>query len=94
MKLVRIAAGLALLTAMSAPTFAAPRKGEEGYDPNREICKSRPVVGSRLQRVRECHTAQQWEEMRQQERQGLMRKQYNGAPGCRGCDAAPGKFGG
>jgi hypothetical protein len=74
----------ALASVAATPTPAAPANEA---DPNREICKSRPVVGSRLQRVRECHTAQQWEEMRAQERQGLLRKQYNGSPGCRGCDS-------
>jgi hypothetical protein len=85
MGIVRIAAGLALLAAVSAPAAAAPRKGEAGYDPNREICKSQSVVGSRLKRIRACHTAQQWEEMKRQEQEGLRRKQYNGASGCNEC---------
>jgi hypothetical protein len=85
MHLVRTAAALALLLTMSAGAVAAPKKGEPAWDPNREVCKSRAAIGSRLQRIRECHTAQQWEEMKQQEQQGLMRKQYNGAPGCRDC---------
>jgi hypothetical protein len=73
-------AGLALLAALPATGLAAPRKGEAGWDPNREICKSKPVVGSRLQRVRECATAQQWEDMKLQERTGMLRKQTNGDP--------------
>ena len=81
MHLVRIAAGLALLVAASAAGASPPRKGEPGYDPNREICKSRPVVGSRVERVRECHSAEQWEELKLMERAGLMRAQHNGAPG-------------
>ena len=92
MKLVRISAGLALLLAASPPGAAAPRK-DENYDPNREVCKSVPVVGSRLKRVRECHSAQQWEEMKYMERQGLMRKQFNGNAGCPeaiGCYLQPG----
>jgi hypothetical protein len=79
MKLAGIAAGLALLAA--APGAAAPKKGEAGYDPDRQICKSKPVLGSRLKRIRECATAQQWEDMKLQERTGLMRKQTNGDPG-------------
>ena len=82
--LVGIAAGLALLAAAPAPGSAAPKKGEAGWDPDREICKSRPVVGSRLKRVRECATAQQWEDMKLQERTGLMRRQTNGASGMGG----------
>ena len=80
MAMVKIAAGLALLLAASAPAVAAPKKGEAGWDPNREICKTKPVVGSRLKRVRECATAAQWEEMKLQERTGLLRRQTNGDP--------------
>ncbi|HEX8262716.1 MAG TPA: hypothetical protein VF547_07570 [Allosphingosinicella sp.] len=83
MKLIRIAAGAALIAAASAPGAAAP-KGKAGYDPDRQICKSRAVVGSRVKRIRECATAQQWEDMELQERMGLMRKQINGDPGCSG----------
>lgn len=81
MRIVRIAAGVALLIASAAPGAAAPSNGKSD-DPNREICKSKPVVGSRLKRIRECHTAQQWEELKLMERMGLMRQQINGAPGC------------
>jgi hypothetical protein len=84
MRLVWIAAGLALVAA-SAPTAGiATSPGKKADDPDRRICKSRSVVGSRLQRVRECHTALEWEEMKLQEQVGLMRKQVNGDPGCNG----------
>ncbi|HYE29011.1 MAG TPA: hypothetical protein VEA61_12380 [Allosphingosinicella sp.] len=85
MNLVRIAAGLALVAAAAAPgPAAAAKKGEAGYDPDRQICKSKPAIGSRLKRVRECHTAQEWEDLKLQEQVGLMRKQINGDPGCSG----------
>jgi hypothetical protein len=85
MNLVGAAAGLAVaIAAASAPGLPVPRKGEAGYDPNSELCKSRPVIGSRVARVRECHTLQQWEEMKRAERIGLMRQQMNGSPGCNG----------
>lgn len=58
--------------------------GKAGYDPNKMICVSRDVTGSRLQTERECHTAQQWEDQKLQEQVGLSRKQYNGDPGCNG----------
>lgn len=78
----KVLAALALLAAAAAaPGAAAPRKGA-GFDPEREICRSRPVVGSRLKRVRECHTSQEWEDLKMQERLGMMRKQGNGDPGC------------
>jgi hypothetical protein len=86
-----MAAGLGLAAATAGA--AVPKKGEAGYDPDRQICKSRPVVGSRLKRIRECHSALEWEEMKLQERVGLMRKQGNGAPGCQegvGCGVTNG----
>ena len=79
MDLVRIAAGLALLLAGAAPAAATAADGKKA-DPGRMICKSKQVVGSRLKRIRECATAEQWEEMKLQEQVGLMRKQYNGDP--------------
>jgi hypothetical protein len=88
MRRIAIAAALAMLAAGSAPA-AASGAGADGakkpYDPNREICKSKPVVGSRLQRIRECHSAQQWLEMKQQEQWGLRRQQFNGDSGCKEC---------
>jgi hypothetical protein len=77
MDLVRIAAGLAVLATSVAPAAAAPRDS----DPNRQICKSKPTIGSRLKRVRECHTAAEWEDMALAEQIGLTSKQINGADG-------------
>jgi hypothetical protein len=87
MKLIRIAAGLGLLIA-AAPGPAVAADAGKKPDPDRKICKSRPVIGSRLARVRECATAQQWEDMELQERLGLQRKQFNGDPGCSGESSA------
>jgi hypothetical protein len=80
MDMVRIAAALALLVAGAAPAAASAPKEAAKADPDRQICKSKPVVGSRLKRIRECATAQEWEDMKLQERVGLMRKQVNGDP--------------
>jgi hypothetical protein len=80
MRTIAMAAALALLAA-SAPGLAAAGKSDAAADPDRQICKSKPVVGSRLKRVRECHSAQQWEEMKLAEQIGLGRQQYNGAHG-------------
>jgi hypothetical protein len=84
MRVTAIAAALAMLAAAAAPGSAAETK-KKAPDPDREICKSKPVIGSRLQRMRECHTAQQWIEMKQQEQWGLRRQQTNGASGCSEC---------
>ena len=78
MAMIKIAAGIALLLSAATAGAAPAKKGDP--DPNRKICKTKPVVGSRLKRVRECATAAQWEEMKLQEQVGLMRKQYNGDP--------------
>jgi hypothetical protein len=76
MDLVRIAAAAAVLLAGAAPA-AAPRN----EDPNRQICKSKPTVGSRLKRIRECHTAAEWDDLKLAEQIGLGRQQFNGADG-------------
>ncbi|HEX6374986.1 MAG TPA: hypothetical protein VFZ91_04630 [Allosphingosinicella sp.] len=80
MRILWVAAGLAL--AAAAPGFAAPKRDQAQADPGREICKSRPVVGSRLKKVRTCMTAQEWEDLELQEQLGLRQHQVNGAPGC------------
>lgn len=80
---IRLAALAALLAAVPAAgaDAPAPASAKPAYDPNRLVCVTRPVIGSRLQRVRVCHTMLEWEEVRLQEKVGLMRKQYNGASG-------------
>ena len=84
MKPIAIALGLVLLAATASPPPAVAAATGSRADPDRWICKSKAAVGSRLKRIRECATAQQWEEMELQERLGLMRKQINGDPGCNG----------
>lgn len=80
--MLRLTVAMVVLTAATA---AGAAKGDQSdADPNRQICKTKPVVGSRLKRIRECATAQQWEDLRLQERTGLMRRQVNGASGAGG----------
>ena len=78
MTMIRIAAGLAVLLAGMGPGAVAAKKP---VDPARQICKSKPVVGSRLKRIRECHTAAEWEDLALAEQVGLARQQINGADG-------------
>jgi hypothetical protein len=78
MKRVSALAAVAMLIGASAPAESSPRKAETGADPAREICKSRPTVGSRLKRVRECHSAAEWDDMKLAEQVGLGRQQFNG----------------
>jgi 3-phenylpropionate/cinnamic acid dioxygenase small subunit len=82
MKTVLANAGLLVVTAILAvqPADAAGRE-KRRYKPDQIICESRALIGSRLKRIRVCHTAQEWEEVRTQEKVGLMRQQYNGASG-------------
>lgn len=75
------AAGLTAATVLAAQVAEAAGRPKKKYDPNQIICESRQEIGSRLKRIRVCHTALEWEEVRLQERVGLMRKQYNGSPG-------------
>jgi hypothetical protein len=77
-----MAAALAVLAAALPAIPAAAKRQSAASDPDRQICKSRPVVGSRLKRIRTCMSAQEWEELELQEELGMMRKQTNGDPGC------------
>ncbi len=53
----------------AAPTGDTPEvKGQR--DLTRMICRTRPVLGSRLNKTRECHTAAEWEQMRRQASNG------------------------
>jgi hypothetical protein len=51
-----------------AATDTPETKG--GNDMNRVICRTRPVLGSRLSKQRECRTAAQWELLRRQASSG------------------------
>ncbi|HYD37788.1 MAG TPA: hypothetical protein VEA60_09255 [Allosphingosinicella sp.] len=77
-------AGLAAAAMLATQGADAAGRPKKKYDPNQIICESRQDIGSRLKRIRVCHTAQEWEEVRLQEKVGLMRKQYNGASGMGG----------
>jgi hypothetical protein len=85
MKALLVAAA-GLMAAILPATAGADAAGrpKKKYDPNQLICESRQEIGSRLKRIRVCHTALEWEEVRLQEKVGLMRKQYNGASGAGG----------
>ena len=80
--MMKLAAAIALVAAAPTPGLAAKGKSNAAANPDREICRSQGVVGSRVKRVRVCMTALQWEELKLQEQLGLARKQINGAPGC------------
>ncbi|HEY0312879.1 MAG TPA: hypothetical protein VGC56_10335 [Allosphingosinicella sp.] len=78
-----IIAALAGVSTIHAPNHGVQTGfGKPGYNPDKMICVSRDVTGSRLQAVRECHTAQQWQDQKEQEVVGLARQQHNGDSGC------------
>jgi hypothetical protein len=50
--------------------MAEPRNAS-GDEANKQICRAIADTGSRLGRVRECHTAQEWAELRRQTQQNI-----------------------
>lgn len=79
-----VAAGVMVAGMLAAQGAGAAGRPKPKYDPKQIICESRDLIGSRLKRIRVCHTAQEWEEVRMQEKVGLMRKQYHGGSGAGG----------
>jgi hypothetical protein len=79
-RLHAIIAAMAMLPGALDASPPAERKAKKAYDPDEVVCKVRLLGGSRVARIRECATRQQWDEHKQQEQLGLLRKQYNGAP--------------
>lgn len=61
------AAAAALLC--SGTVFAAEKA--KGRDPNRVICRTIEESGSRLKRVRACHTQAEWDELKRQMKQNI-----------------------
>jgi hypothetical protein len=82
MRVLTLTAAIALAVPAPAPALAAPAGRAASGDPLREICKSRPAIGSRLKRIRECHSAAEWDDLELQKQLGLARKQGNGDAGC------------
>jgi hypothetical protein len=77
MRWIAMTAATALLAA-SASGLAASRKAKPGEDPERIVCKSKANIGSRLARTRECHSAREWQEMKEMDRLLMSIKQFNG----------------
>jgi hypothetical protein len=66
----RIMYGACAVGLVAATTvMAEPSNGNAAdpkNDPNRQICRTTADTGTRLGRTRECHTAQEWDEIRRQ----------------------------
>lgn len=67
----------ALPAAVPAPAAAPMSKG----DPNARICKTTPVIGTRVP-SRTCMTRAQWQERSRQDRQDLESQQRSGLTTC------------
>jgi len=70
--------GVGLFAISAALSAAAPAADKDSKkDPNRMICEKQEELGSRLSTKRVCHTAAEWEVIRQEARQNLDRIQTN-----------------
>ena len=63
--------------AAQAPT-STPAPAQKAKDPNRKICEKVEKIGSRLNVVRVCMTAAQWEEQKRDHRETFERVQRQG----------------
>jgi len=74
-----IIAALAITTASPAlgetVTTTTSNVTEKAKDPNRKICEKVEKIGSRLNIVRVCMTARQWEEQKRAQREDFERVQ-------------------
>lgn len=66
---------VAPLPPSQATTVASDSRDEAVGDPNRVICRSIAVTGSRLGRQRVCQTAAQWQQVRRDNRRNIERAQ-------------------
>jgi len=77
----------ALAVTAASPAFgetvtSSPTAAQKAKDPNRTICEKVEKIGSRLNVVRVCMTAAQWEEQKREHRENFERVQrvVNQAP--------------
>lgn len=64
-----------LLSAMLLSGAEAPAK--KAVDPNKMVCKSKPILGSRLKKTKTCMTVAEWNSFRV-DRDQARRDQVNG----------------
>lgn len=83
-------AALALATMSAVPVFAAqdappPAAKKPTKDPNRMVCETQEVLGSRLATRRVCMTAAEWADLRARDRQAIDQGQRNACVRSAGC---------
>jgi hypothetical protein len=71
--MIKLIASLTVL-ALATPALAQ-EKPRKGLDPNRVICRTQEVLGSRLQSERKCMTAAQWTQLQRDQRDTVERSQ-------------------
>lgn len=61
---------LAVVMTASAPSLARSRPKDDAAlnDPNRMICRTTEVIGSRLGTSKRCMTAMQWDQLEREQR--------------------------
>ncbi|HXH54082.1 MAG TPA: hypothetical protein VNH53_11750 [Sphingomicrobium sp.] len=62
MRFLTFAAACAVLAAPSAAFAQEAPKKDDRYDPDKVICKTKAVTGSRIARERTCMTRRQWDD--------------------------------
>ena len=75
----RFVYGACALGLVTATAVIAEPAANNGNNSNKQICRSIADTGSRLGRTRECHTAQEWDELRRQTQQNIDRIQNSRA---------------
>ncbi|HEY7810051.1 MAG TPA: hypothetical protein VIA98_06700 [Allosphingosinicella sp.] len=76
MKSVILLGFAAIVATQSAA--AADTASKSARDPNRTVCRTEQVVGSRLAKVKRCMTAAEWAEIKRLDRQALEKSQNRG----------------
>jgi hypothetical protein len=62
---------------LAVPAAAQNKDERTASDPNKVICRTEEVMGSRLQTARTCLTKQQWAQRREEERRSVQHIQDN-----------------
>ena len=69
--LFALAAACAATPALAADTASS----KSSRDPNRVVCRSEQVVGSRLAKAERCMTAAEWAEVKRLDREAIEKRQ-------------------
>ena len=71
----RVMYGVCAVALVGATAVMAEPSNNSGGSANKQICRAVADTGSRLGRSRECHTEQEWAELRRQTQQNIDRIQ-------------------